>query len=515
MSDRLAALELNWQAQEQSRDIAEAIRQTGKLHPGVTTNFWLDFDGTRWFCFLQPDLSTASNKVTGSSRYYIGPPRLAIRQTIAHLFSLPVLTWEFSRVLQQTEIALPPYFTLSVELEGSPPIPLNTTTPSAGKPDGPIFAEAEGYLPLSETLDSESPPRDPFVQATFGHDASKFRTGESRRVLARMIELRQNRAVNIIEDPKPELTPHDQRRLRELATGASAGLPHYVLRMHLTDRNLMLAEHDKRIALFGALIVVSALAALIGFLAARRAFNRQLQLSDMKSNFVSSVSHELRAPIASVRLMAEGLERGAITEPSKQQQYFQFIVQECRRLSSLIENVLDFSRIEQGRKEYELASTDLLALTTQTVKLMDTYAAEQQIALALQTSGEPIPVELDGKAIQQALINLIDNAIKHSPKNATVTIGLDFPHATRNPQPIHLWVEDHGPGIPASEHEKLFERFYRLGSQLRRQTQGVGIGLSIVKHIIEAHGGHVHVRSALGEGSRFTLDLPAQNIAHE
>ena len=136
--------------------------------------------------------------------------------------------------------------------------------------------------------------------------------------------------------------------------------------------------------MIGALLAMSALAAFVGFFAARGAFYRQLRLNEMKSNFVSSVSHELRAPIASVRLMAEGLERGKIAGAEKQNEYFKFIVQECRRLSSLIENVLDFSRIEQGRKQYEMESTDLVALTNQTVKLMETYAAERQVKIALE-----------------------------------------------------------------------------------------------------------------------------------
>src|SRR5207302_10237970 len=152
------------------------------------------------------------------------------------------------------------------------------------------------------------------------------------------------------------------------------------------------------------------------------------------------------APIASVRLMAEGLERGKIQDPAKQNEYFRFIVQECRRLSSLIENVLDFSRIEQGRKQYEFEPTDAATLVQQTVKLMETYAAEQQIQITLQVTGEPTPVEMDGKAMQQALINLLDNAIKHSPKGGTISAGLEF---NQVPATMLLWVEDHGEGIPA------------------------------------------------------------------
>ena len=171
---------------------------------------------------------------------------------------------------------------------------------------------------------------------------------------------------------------------------------------------------------------------------------------------------------------------------------------------------------------------------------MEPYAEEKGVQLRLETPNierrtPNVEVELDGRAIQQALVNLIDNAIKHSAKGQTVTIGLDVERRTGVPpvsnsqadasaeaaqrnysetgrMPVLLYVEDHGPGIPAAEHEKIFERFYRLGSELRRETQGVGIGLSIVRHIVAAHGGKVTVRSNLGEGSRFTIVLPHKRL---
>src|SRR6185312_2475608 len=135
-------------------------------------------------------------------------------------------------------------------------------------------------------------------------------------------------------------------------------------------------------------------------------------------------------PIASVRLMAESLERGKVAEGAKQNEYYRFIVQECRRLSALIENVLDFSRIEQGRKQYDFEPTDVLALARETLKVMEPYAEEKGVRLELKTSNTQHPtsnieVEMDGRAVQQALVNLIDNAIKHSAKGQTVTIGLD------------------------------------------------------------------------------------------
>jgi len=303
--------------------------------------------------------------------------------------------------------------------------------------------------------------------------------------------------------------------------------------VYLTSPNTLFKLQRARTVWVGVLIAAAAFAALAGFSAAYRAFDRQLRLSEMKSNFVSSVSHELRAPIASVRLMAESLERGKVSESWRQQEYFRFIVQECRRLSSLIENVLDFSRIEQGRKEYEFEPTDIMALTQQTVKLMEPCANERQVKLALgvadcRTLTTQYQLSVDGKAIQQALINLIDNAIKHSPKGQTVMVGVGMRSAgggvqsdsdaeraslapSSNPYAnghVDLWVEDQGEGIPVADHERIFERFYRRGSELRRETSGVGIGLSIVKHIVEAHGGRVVVRSDVGQGSRFTIELP-------
>ena len=283
------------------------------------------------------------------------------------------------------------------------------------------------------------------------------------------------------------------------------------IRVSLASPEILYARQAQRSQWFGALIIAAAVAAVAGLLAAWRSFRREQRLNEMKTNFVSSVSHELRAPIASVRLMAENLEGDKIPEPERQKEYFRFIGQECRRLSSLIENVLDFSRIEQGRKQYEFEPTDLVALTQTTIQLMEPYAAEKGVLLEWNPAPDRSPatkfeLEVDGRAIQQALVNLIDNAIKHSAKGQTVTLGI----GSGSQSSFNLSVRDCGPGIPKAEQEKIFERFYRLGSELRRETQGIGIGLSMVKHIVEAHGGRVTVESKPGQGSRFTISLPAQ-----
>jgi signal transduction histidine kinase len=275
----------------------------------------------------------------------------------------------------------------------------------------------------------------------------------------------------------------------------------------LAAPDALYASYRRRFWLAMGLILAATVAALTGLAGTWQAFQRQRRLSEMKSNFVASVSHELRAPIAAVRLMTESLERGAIEGGDRRQEYLRTIVQECRRLSSLVENVLDFSRIDQGRARYTLEPADLRELVAQTVELMQPYAAQRQVTVVHATppqgGDESLQWRVDRQALQQALVNLIDNAIKHSPALAEVTVGIE-----RAPDLLCLFVEDHGAGIPVDEQERIFEPFYRRGSELRRETRGIGIGLSIVKHIAEAHGGRVVVLSSPGTGSRFTIELP-------
>ncbi|MGO9201957.1 MAG: ATP-binding protein [Limisphaerales bacterium] len=307
---------------------------------------------------------------------------------------------------------------------------------------------------------------------------------------------------------------------------AGDGKPLLAVAISLLDPSALYHRQRQRLFWFGTLLGVSALLALIGLCSAWSAFRQQQRLYQMQSNFVSSVTHELRAPIGALRLMAETFQRGQVREPAEQNLFFDYIVQECCRLSSMVENILNLARIEQGRKEYEFEPTDVVLLVEDTLRLMQPNAAESKVALELQFDRHPfsiLPAEaiLDGRAIQQALINLIDNAIKHSPPNSVVTLGMALVNTGGVPFPaeglllsparaiwLSLWVADQGSGIPPEEHRKIFERFYRRESELRRETPGIGIGLSIVKHIIEAHSGRVRVESEVGKGSRFILELP-------
>ncbi|MES2660526.1 MAG: HAMP domain-containing sensor histidine kinase [Verrucomicrobiota bacterium] len=238
-----------------------------------------------------------------------------------------------------------------------------------------------------------------------------------------------------------------------------------------------------------------------------RLVERERRLNAMKSDFVASVSHELRAPVASIRLMADALTAGKI-EPHTVRDFHGLISREGARLSTLIENVLDFARIEQGRKQWHFEGCDLALLVAETLSLMEPLAAERRIRIVTAEPQPPLEVTVDPGAIRQALVNLLDNAIKFSPQDSTVEIQLQH-----NNETWQIAISDQGPGIPTAEHERIFERFHRLGSELRRETQGTGIGLSLVKAVAEAHGGKISLTSN-PEGSVFTLMGPILPTHH-
>jgi signal transduction histidine kinase len=288
---------------------------------------------------------------------------------------------------------------------------------------------------------------------------------------------------------------------------AATGGRRLQLHLFLANPDTLYAPYHRRLVMVEWLIFFSAAAAMLGLARLWHSYRAQQRLSEMKSNLVSSVSHELRAPIAAVRLMAESLESGRVEGEAKSKDYYRLIVRECRRLSSLVENVLDFARIDQGRKQYTFEPVDAAALLRHTMALMEPCAAERQVRLTLAdlpAEFEHLQPKWDGEAVEQSLVNLVDNAVKHSPAGAEVRVEIAV-----EPGKVCFRVVDQGPGIPQEDHERIFDLFYRRGSELRRETEGVGIGLSIVKHVAEAHGGRVVVQSDAGKGSRFGLELPA------
>ena len=252
-------------------------------------------------------------------------------------------------------------------------------------------------------------------------------------------------------------------------------------------------------------IVLGALSLLMaaGIWLTYRNVSREMTLSRLKSDFVANVSHELRTPLALIRLYAETLELGRLMAKEKYQEYFRIIREESERLTALINNILDFSRIEAGGKEYEFKETNLAELVHSTLESYRFQIQQNGFAFDENISGDIPPVIVDREAIARSLLNLVNNALKYSKDEKYIGVSL-----YRSNSCVNLEVQDRGIGIPKNEQEKIFEKFYRCGDALVHNIKGSGLGLSLVRHIARAHGGDVLVESAPEKGSKFTIALP-------
>ncbi len=230
---------------------------------------------------------------------------------------------------------------------------------------------------------------------------------------------------------------------------------------------------------------------------------REMMLSRLKSDFVANVSHELKTPLALIRLYSETLELGRVANPEKAKQYYRVINKESQRLTQLINNILDFSRIEAGRKEYRFAPTDIGKVAADVLEAYRFHVEQQGFTLEEAIQDDLPEVSADKEALGQALLNLINNAIKYSRDDRHVKVRV-----TGGKDRVEVSVADHGIGVAKAEHRKIFEKFYRAEDSLVHETKGSGLGLPLVRHIMEAHGGQVEVESAPGRGSTFTLVFP-------
>jgi signal transduction histidine kinase len=218
---------------------------------------------------------------------------------------------------------------------------------------------------------------------------------------------------------------------------------------------------------------------------------------------VANVSHELKTPLALIRLFAETLELGRAPSEDKKRQYYRVIDKESQRLTQLINNILDFSRIEAGRREYRFVPTDLGLVVRDVVESYRFPIEQHGFTLDVSIPEDLPEVEVDPAAVSQALINLVQNAMKYSADEKRVGLAL-----RRDGDRVLVSVKDRGIGIPRGEQKKIFEKFYRVENSLVHATKGSGLGLALVQHIMEAHKGSVELVSAPGEGSTFTLIFP-------
>jgi signal transduction histidine kinase len=233
-----------------------------------------------------------------------------------------------------------------------------------------------------------------------------------------------------------------------------------------------------------------------------RATSREMRLAEAKSSFVANVSHELKTPLALIRLFAETLELGRAKSPEKAREYYRIINHESTRLTQLINNILDFSKIEAGRKEYVFERADAGQVVEEVVRTYEFPIRNDGFDLSVSIE-QGLEVNMDCAAISQAVLNLLNNAVKYSDsvKQIGVTVRRADDHAA-------IEVSDSGIGIPAAEQNRIFDKFYRISDGLVHDRKGTGLGLTLVKHIVEAHRGTIRVHSTPAKGSRFMLLLP-------
>jgi signal transduction histidine kinase len=276
------------------------------------------------------------------------------------------------------------------------------------------------------------------------------------------------------------------------------------LTLAIKYRGTTIAALSHKFLLTNALIVAGLSIFLgAGIWLTYRGVSKEMALAKLKSDFVANVSHELRTPLSLIRLYAETLEMGRLTSPERYEEYFRTIRKESERLSALINNILDFSRIEAGKKEYDFRETNLAELVRTTLEAYRYQIEQNGFEFQENIEDNLPPVRVDREAIARSLLNLVNNALKYSPNEKFIGVTLHRANGS-----VQLEVVDHGIGIPRSEQPKIFEKFYRVGDPLVHNTKGSGLGLSLVRHIVRAHGGDVRVESAPGKGSKFVIALP-------
>jgi len=256
----------------------------------------------------------------------------------------------------------------------------------------------------------------------------------------------------------------------------------------------------------------SLMAALVFVLAAGvvftvRAASREVELSRLKSDFVANVTHELKTPLALIRMYGETLESGLVHDDARRLEFVTIIRRESERLTHLINNVLDFGRIDSGAKAYTLVSDDLVSVVRDALDAYRYFLDRAEMEVEAELPAQPIPMRLDRDAIAQALVNLLHNAMKYGADGRYVRVGV-----RQDGSDVLVEVTDRGAGIPGDELDRIFEKYHRVGAKASG-IQGSGLGLAIVKHAVEGHGGRVEVESTLGRGSTFTMRLPVEAAA--
>ena len=281
------------------------------------------------------------------------------------------------------------------------------------------------------------------------------------------------------------------------------GIP---LRLHVwpADTALLDAELNRRRNLY--LSMLAFVVAFLGFgtYLTVHTVRRELEIARLKSEFVSTVSHEFRSPLTGLRQVGEMLLRGRSKDAARRRDYYEMIVRESGRLTRLVENVLDFSRIEESRKHYDFQHLDPTEWLPRLAEEFQLGVTDREITVVAEIPDALPPLRGDREALTCAVHNLLDNAVKYAGESNRVWLSAKAVDET-----LSIQVRDEGVGISEEEQRHVFERFFRGGGKVRQEVKGVGLGLSLVQQIVKAHGGSIGLDSRPGHGSTFSIQLPS------
>ena len=278
--------------------------------------------------------------------------------------------------------------------------------------------------------------------------------------------------------------------------------PGQLIRIRLADEDLISDIVKRRSWIYGIASVLLLVAVVLGVVLILRDISREKHLARLRADFISNVTHELKTPLTSIRMYAESMIMGRVKSEEKRKEYLEVVVHESDRLKGMINNILEFSKMEKGSPEYHFVRTDIALLIKEAIAEMSHWFNQEGFEITSELE-ENTHTDVDPEKMKQALNNLFSNSIKYSTDTKQVFIRL-----FRKEDNIIIEVEDHGIGIPDDKLLRIFEPFYRIGQE--EGAGGTGLGLTVVKEIVEAHGGSITVTSKTGEGSKFVITLNQQ-----